>query len=276
MRPILLIVEYRGTLFHGWQCQEGVRTVQATLESGIEELTGEAIHVVTSSRTDSGVHGEAHPALVYPPRDLPLRAWLRGLNSLLPNDISIRQVARTVDDFEIRRDSQGKTYRYRIWNVSFPRALLADRSWHVPMHLDVPRMREGAAHFLGKHDMTSFRAAHCNSKSVLRDMESVEIRREGDLVEIRIRANAFLRNMVRIMVGSLVDVGRGVQESGWINDLIAARDRTLAGRTAPGRGLFLHRVHYPANCFTELLPAHGPLNDTTTSPKAKDKHDDIC
>ena len=274
MRPILLIVEYRGTRFHGWQCQEGVRTVQATLESGIEELTGQAVPVVTSSRTDSGVHGEAHPALVYPPRDLPLRAWLRGLNSLLPDDISIRQVARTVEDFEIRRDSQGKTYRYRIWNVSFPRALLADRSWHVPMHLDVPRMREGAAHFLGKHDMTSFRAAHCNSKSVLRDIELVQIHREGDLVEIRIRANAFLRNMVRIMVGSLVDVGRGAQEPGWISDLIAARDRTLAGRTAPGHGLFLHRVHYPASCFTEILPVHGPLGDAM-SAKTRDMDDDI-
>ena len=275
MRPILLIVEYRGTRFHGWQRQAGVRTVQATLERSIEELTGEFVPVVTSSRTDSGVHGEAHPALVYPPRDLPLRAWLRGLNSILPDDISIRQVARTVDDFEIRRDSQGKTYRYRIWNLSYTRALLADRTWFVPMHLDIDKMQEGAAHFLGKHDMTSFRAAHCNSKSVLRDIEFVQIRRDGDLVEIRIKANAFLRNMVRIMVGSLVDVGRGRQEPGWIRELIAARDRTLAGRTAPGHGLFMHRVHYPASCFTELLPAHGPLGDTTISTKARDMDDYI-
>jgi len=271
--PILLIVEYRGGGFHGWQRQDGVPTVQAVLEKGLAELLGRPITVVTSSRTDAGVHGAAHPALIRPPQDLPLKAYLRGLGSILPKDVSIRQVARTVDDFEIRRDAVGKTYVYRIWNERFQRALLADRSWHVPMPLDVSLMQEAAQAFLGDHDMTSFRASHCDSKNPLRCIDRVDVTRDGDLVRIRIRANAFLRNMVRIMVGSLVDVGRRRQEPGWIGELINARDRTLAGRTAPGHGLMLHRVHYPLDRFTELLPEAGPLTDAAIS---QDRDDDFC
>ncbi len=273
MSPVLLIVEYRGTRFHGWQRQDGVPTVQAVLEDCLAELHGRPIIAVTSSRTDSGVHGAAHPALIKPPQDLPLKAYLRGLSSLLPDDISIRQVARTVDDFEIRADSLGKTYIYRIWNERFRRALLADRSWHVPMPMDLARMREAAAHFIGEHDMTSFRAAHCDSKTPLRCIDAVDVTREGGLFQIRIRANAFVRNMIRIMVGCLVDVGRGIQEPGWIRDLLEIKDRTLAGRTAPGRGLMLHRVHYPLDRFTELLPKTGPLTDEVNS---EDRDDDFC
>ncbi|MFH1530825.1 MAG: tRNA pseudouridine(38-40) synthase TruA [Pseudomonadota bacterium] len=273
MSPILLIVEYRGGGFHGWQRQNGVPTVQAVLEKGLAEFLGHPITVVTSSRTDAGVHGAAHPALIKPPRDLPLKAYLRGLAAHLPDDVSIRQVARTVDDFEIRRDSLGKTYVYRIWNERFPRALLADRSWHVPMPLDASRMAEAAGAFLGQHDLTSFRAAHCDSKVPLRHIERVDVTRDGDIVRIRIRANAFLRNMVRIIVGSLVEVGRGTREPGWIRELIDARDRTLAGRTAPGHGLMLHRVHYPLDRFTELLPPAGPLTDSAIS---QDRDDDFC
>ena len=274
MSPVLLIVEYRGTRFCGWQRQEGVPTVQAVLEQALEELIGTRVTVLTSSRTDSGVHGAAHPALIKPPRDLPLKAYLRGLGSLLPSDVSIRQVARTVDDFEVRLDSRGKTYLYQIWNERFRRALLSDRSWHVPAPpLDIQRMNEAGRFFLGQHDMTSFRSAHCDSRTPLRNVDRVEVTRENGLVRIRIRANAFVRNMVRIMVGTLVDVGRGIKDPEWIRELLDARDRTLAGRTAPGRGLMLHRVHYPLDRFTELLPDIGPLTDAAFS---RDSDDEFC
>ncbi len=273
MSPILLIVEYRGTHYCGWQRQENGPTVQAVLEDALEELLGSRTVLVTSSRTDSGVHGAAHPAILKPPMDLPLKAFLRGLGSLLPNDVSIRQVARTRDDFLIRKHALGKTYIYRIWNERFRRALLADRTWHVPMPLDVDKMQSAAASFLGDQDMTSFRAAHCDSKTPLRTIDAVDVTRSGDLVEIRIRANAYVRNMCRIMAGSLVDVGRGLQSTNWIQELLDAKDRTLAGRTAPGHGLVLHRVHYPLDCFTELLPPVGPLNDAANS---RDINDDFC
>ncbi len=273
MSPILLIVEYRGTRFCGWQRQDGVPTVQETLERALAELLGERVTVITSSRTDSGVHGAAHPAFIKPPRDLPLRAYLRGLTTLLPNDVSIRQVARTVDDFLIRKDAFGKTYVYQIWNERFRRALIADRSWHVPMPLDVPKMQEAAQAFVGEQDMTSFRAAHCDSRTPLRTIQEVDVTRDGDIVRIRIRANAFVRNMCRIMAGSLDDAGRGAHGPGWIQELLDARDRTLAGMTAPGHGLLLHRVHYPLDRFTELLPEVGPLTDATIS---QDSKDDFC
>ena len=273
MSPILLIVEYRGTRFHGWQRQLGVPTVQAVLEKALAELLEVHVPVVTSSRTDSGVHGAAHPALLHPPRDLPLVAYLRGLNGLLPEDVSIRQVARTVDGFLVRKDALGKTYRYRIWNDRARRALLSDRSWHVPVPLDVDRMNAAAAMFRGEQDMTSFRASHCDSRTPLRTLDSVEVTRNGQLLTIQIQANAFVRNMVRIMVGSLVDVGRGIHEPGWIQELLDVKDRTLAGRTAPGHGLMLHRVHYPPDRFTELLPTAGPLTDTANS---QDSGDDFC
>jgi tRNA pseudouridine38-40 synthase len=272
--PILLIVEYRGTRYCGWQRQENGPTVQAVLEDALEELLGTKTTVITSSRTDSGVHGAAHPAIIKPPMDLPLKAYLRGLGSLLPSDVSIRQVARTVDDFLIRKDAKGKTYVYRIWNERFKRALLADRTWHVPMPLDVSHMQAAASSFIGEQDMTSFRAAHCDSKTPLRTIDAVDVSREGDLVKIRIRANAYVRNMCRIMAGSLVDVGRGLQSPGWIQELLDAKDRTLAGRTAPGHGLMLHRVHYPLDRFTELLPLVGPLNDAAAN--SRDINDDFC
>lgn len=273
MSPILLIVEYRGTRFCGWQRQDGVPTVQETLERALEELLGAKTTVVTSSRTDSGVHGAAHPAVIKPRLDLPLKAYLRGLTSLLPHDVSIRQVARTVDDFLIRKDAVGKTYIYQIWNERFRRALLSDRAWHVPMPLDVDRMRLAAESFIGEQDMTSFRAAHCDSKTPQRTIQEVDVTRKGDVVQIRIRANAFVRNMCRIMAGSLVEVGRGVRDPGWIQELLDARDRTLAGMTAPGHGLLLHRVHYPLDRFTELLPEVGPLTDATNS---QDSDDHFC
>jgi len=263
--PVLLIVEYRGTRFCGWQRQAGVPTVQETLERALKELIGEPVPVVTSSRTDSGVHGAAHPALIHPPRDLPLKAYQRGLGALLPDDVSIRQVARTVDDFRIRKDSIGKTYVYRIWNARFTRALLADRSWHVPVPLDVPAMTTAAAHFRGEHDMTSFRAAHCQSRSPRRRIDAVDVTRRGDLVQVRIHANAFVRNMARIMVGTLTEIGSGAQDPGRVRHLLEVRDRTLAGRTAPAHGLMLHRVRYPPDRFIELLPETGPLDDETFS-----------
>jgi len=259
--PVVLIVEYLGAAFHGWQRQEGLPTVQAVLEDAVARLLGCAVPLRTSSRTDAGVHGEAHPAMLMPPRDLPLAAYLRGLGSLLPAELSVLQVARAREGFDVRRDALGKTYRYRIWNGRERRPLEAGRAWHVPQRLDEARMEDAASHLLGEHDLSSFRAVHCDSVSVYRNVERITVRREGELLELRIRANAFLRNMARIIVGTLVEVGRGARPPEWIPEVLEARDRTRAGRTAPAHGLYLHRVHYPEGCFAELLPVAGPLGD---------------
>ena len=264
MSTILLILEYDGTGFHGWQRQAGARTVQQDLEGALARLQPGAFTLLTSSRTDAGVHAAFHPVAFRTDSPLPLHAYLRGLNSLLPADLCVRQAAWAQDDFEPRRSALGKTYRYLVWNARTRRALLATRSWHVPVPLDVETMATAARHFLGEHDLSAFRASHCDSHSTMRLVQRLDVERAGDLVTITIRANAFLRNMARIIVGTLVEVGRGAQEPGWIPELIAGRDRTRAGRTAPPQGLCLERVHYPRELFLALEPEEGLLTEPWT------------
>jgi tRNA pseudouridine38-40 synthase len=253
-RHLLLILEYRGTNFHGWQRQDGQRTVQGEVEDALARLEGHPCILRTSSRTDAGVHALAHPAGLHTERNLPLMAYFLGLNSMLPPDVAVRQVLEVGPDFDARRSSRGKRYLYRIHNSPGRRPLHAETSWHLPMPLDLDAMRRAALHFLGEQDMSAFRSAHCDSKSTIRNIRAVDITKEGDLVTIEIEANAFLRNMARVMVGSLVEVGRGSHPPEWLAQVIATKDRTLAGVTAPAHGLCLKVVYYAPSEFLDLLP----------------------
>lgn len=241
-----LIVEYDGTDFHGWQLQPEARTVQGVLEQAVAQLFGEAVRVAAAGRTDAGVHaaGQVVAFTVANPR--PPETVLRALNALTPFDVSIRAVETVDDDFDPRRAACGRVYRYRIWNASWRSPFWRRYAWHIARPLAVERMAAAATVLIGEHDFTSFRAADCDAAHPMRVIYRSEITAVDRQVIYTVEANAFLRSMVRNLIGTLVEVGFGERDAGAIVELLAARDRTLAGDTAPACGLCLERVKYPS------------------------------
>ena len=249
-RRILLLVQYDGTDFNGWQVQSEQRTVQAVLEGAISGMTQTPVRCRASSRTDAGVHARGLPVMFETETHIPLRGFERGLNGLLPWDLSIVAAAEVGPEFDVRRSSLGKTYSYQIWNGPSRSALLTRAAWHVPMPLDVAAMAEAAVPLLGEHDFSSYRAASCQARTATRRLTRLTV--EGEprgLLRVTVEGNAFLQHMVRILVGTLVEVGRGFQSMAWPGEALAARSREAAGPTAPGRGLCLERVRYDPDPF---------------------------
>lgn len=245
MRNIRLIIEYDGTGYAGWQVQKEVPTVQGELVRAVKALTGEDIVVNGASRTDAGVHAMAQTANFITGSSIPERGILQGLNSLLPGDIVIKDVTVVPEVFDSRRASKGKTYLYRVINRPYPSALLRRYSWFVFKPLDVWLMREAARHFIGEKDFSSFMAADSDARHAVRNVNSFKIfEREEGLIELEVRGTAFLRHMVRIMVGTAVTVGKGSLKPDDVQRIIGAKDRTAAPVTAPPQGLFLVEVEY--------------------------------
>ncbi len=243
-RNLRLVVEYDGTAFAGWQRQDGQRTVQGSLEEAFKTMTGEAVIVRGAGRTDAGVHAEGQVANVFVATKIPTGGYLRGLNSYLPRDVVVVDVADADPAFDARRSARGKIYRYRIWN-HLVRSALHDRySWHQRRALDVHAMRRAAALFVGEHDFRGFRASDCDRKNTVRLMRRFDVGRQGALVTCEVEGTAFLKNMVRIMVGTLTAAGRGEMTDAEIRHVLEGGDRTLAGVTAPACGLALVRVLY--------------------------------
>ncbi|HEY6478213.1 MAG TPA: tRNA pseudouridine(38-40) synthase TruA [Polyangia bacterium] len=243
-RRFRAVVEYDGTGFSGWQRQREERTVQGVLEDAIREMTGESVFVRGAGRTDAGVHADGQVAtfdldLVIPPRGL-----LRGLNSILPVDLALVDVAEAAPDFDARFSARGKVYRYTIWAhfVRSPRR--ARHAWHVREPLDTEAIRTAAAALVGDHDFRAFRASDCDRRTTRRIVRAIDVDRQGALLTIDVEATAFLKNMVRILVGTLVDVGRGRIEPGAVPRMLETGDRAAGGMTAPARGLTLLRVIY--------------------------------
>ena len=244
-RRILLLVQYDGTDFCGWQVQVGQRSVQETLETAISTMTQTPVRCRASSRTDAGVHARGLPVVFPTEKTIPLHGFERGLNGMLPWDLSILAAAEVDAGFDVRRSSRGKTYSYQIWNGPNRAALLWRTAWHVPAPLDVAAMREAAHSLVGEHDFTSFRASSCQAASPVRNLTRLSIDGEPrGLIRITVEGNAFLQHMVRILVGTLVEVGRAYQPVSWPGQALAAKSRDAAGPTAPGRGLCLERVRY--------------------------------
>ena len=246
VRHLLLLVEFDGTAFHGWQQQAEDRTVQAELSRAVAAMVGTSVTLRASSRTDAGVHAEALPVAFRTGARIPCEGFRRGLNSLLPADVAVTAVREVDPSFDPRRSSRGKRYRYDVWNAGWPSPLRARRSWWVRgTTLDTAAMQAAASHLLGEHDFSTFRAAHCDAKTPHRRLTRMEVSRPAeDEVRIVVEGDAFLRNMVRILAGTLVDVGRGRRAPDEMPALLAARDRRLAGPTAPPQGLTLERVFY--------------------------------
>jgi len=244
MRTIKLTIEYEGTNYAGWQIQPNGLAVQQVVEEALARLAGEAIRVVSSGRTDAGVHARGMVACFRTEKSLPLKAFSDGLNALLPPDIAVREAVEAPPGFNPRRDATAKHYRYTIFNSARRAPLSRLFVWRIGGALDVPAMAAAAGHFIGEKDFGAFRASNCCAKTTVRRIDSLEISRDGDLVTIDVVGSGFLKNMVRIMVGTLVEIGRGKQGADIVPRLLESGDRRLAGVTAPPQGLCLVEVFY--------------------------------
>ena len=243
-RKLRLTVEYDGTDFSGWQRQLEQRTVQATLEDTLFEVIGERTEVRGAGRTDAGVHAAGQVASLTISNRIPPHGLLRGMNSLLPSDVALVDAAEADAGFDARFSARGKVYRYRIWNHLVRSPLHARTSWHCRRALDLEAMREAAATLRGEHDFRGFRASDCDRRNTVRVIRGFEIRKEGALIEIDVEGTAFLKNMVRILAGTLADVGRGKLTVQSVLRALEQGDRAAGGVTAPAAGLTLLRVIY--------------------------------
>ena len=243
-RVLRVVVAYDGTDFSGWQRQPGRRTVQGCLEDGLRELLGEEAFVRGAGRTDAGVHADGQVASFSLASRIPPHGLLRGLNSILPVDVALLDVAEAAPDFDARFSARGKVYRYTVWNHMVRSPRHARTTWHVRRALDMTAIREAAAALVGEHDFRAFRAADCERRTTRRIIRRLDVDRQGAILSLDVEATAFLKNMVRILVGTLVDVGRGTLPPEAIARMLETGDRAAGGMTAPPQGLTLLRVIY--------------------------------
>jgi len=246
-RNIKLTLEYDGTAYHGWQSQDNAVTVQDTVTAAVCRLTGEDCSLTGSSRTDAGVHALGFVCNFFTESKIPADKFSYALNTLLPDDIVVVKSEEVPPDFHSRYSAKAKQYRYLIYNSVFPSAILRHRAYHVYYKLDVDAMNEAAAYFAGTHDFLAFCAADTSVKTTVRTIKEAVVRRlpqDDRLIELSITGDGFLYNMVRIIAGTLVEVGFGKLSPQDIPDIIAGLDRRRAGRTAPAHGLYLAEVFY--------------------------------
>lgn len=243
---LALGVEYDGGGFHGWQTQPHARNVQDVLQEALSSVADHPVEVVAAGRTDTGVHASGQVVHFVTRAVRPARAWLLGVNSALPEDISVRWMREVAPDFHARYSAVARAYRYTLLRAPLRSALLRQRAWWVHQPLDVPAMTAAAVSLLGEHDFSAFRAAACQAKRPWRRMLRIALREEGECLHLEFMANAFLHHMVRNLVGVLYRIGRGEAEVGWAAEVLAGRDRQHRGITAPAQGLCLIGVEYPA------------------------------
>jgi len=251
MPRFCLLLEYDGTGYVGWQRQDNGVSVQSVLEQAAGRLAGGApVECIAAGRTDAGVHAEAQVVALDLARELSPATLREALNfHLKPHPVVVVRAALAPPGWHARFSAIGRGYRYRILNRRPRPALLAGRVWHVQVPLDAPAMQEAANSLLGRYDFTSFRAAACQAKSPLRTLDRLEVSRSGELIEIVAEARSFLHHQVRNMVGTLKLVGDGRWAVGRVAEVLAARDRSAAGPTAPPEGLCLTAVRYAADPF---------------------------
>jgi tRNA pseudouridine38-40 synthase len=244
MPRVKLIVAYEGTKYVGWQYQPNGLSVQQCLEQALAKMVGQVVRVYSSGRTDAGVHALGMVCHFDTERQLPFTAWREGLNRFLPSDIVVRDAEVVADDFNARYNANGKHYRYRILRDSIRRPLERRTSWQLKYDLDLELMRSAAQQFVGRHDFTAFRTTGGSTGTTIRDIFSVELSEEGSMLYIDVRGGGFLKNMVRMMAGTLVDVGRGKRPPEAIGAML--RDPNSGGLaiTAPSHGLCLVEVYY--------------------------------
>jgi tRNA pseudouridine38-40 synthase len=244
LRNIRLTLEYEGTAYAGWQVQEGVPTVQGELERVLAVMLKTPVRVTGSGRTDAGVHALGQVANFRTEASIPLSGFFLGLNALLPQDITVRRTDEVPLTFDSRRSAKEKTYQYFLHVGDAPSALGRRTSWRPHGRVDIVEMGRAAGFLVGTHDFSTFRSAGCDASHAVRAVHKVWVKPRAEYVEIGVTGTAFLRHMVRIIVGTLVEIGLGKRSAHAICELIEGRDRRLAGPTAPPQGLFLSEVRY--------------------------------
>ncbi len=244
MTRILLTIRYRGTAYHGWQVQPNGVTVQETLQNAIEAVTGVRSGVIGCSRTDAGVHAETFCCTFDTESPLRGERLALALNAHLPQDVAVRDAREVAAEFHPRYDARGKRYVYRVWNGRQRNPFFEENAIHIAVPLDNAKMDTAAKAFLGTHDFAPFCAAGSSVEDTVRTVSRCDVTREGDLVTVTVEADGFLYNMVRIMVGTLLDIVNGRLAEDVIPTIFAQNTRDAAGTTAPAKGLTLQDVFY--------------------------------
>jgi tRNA pseudouridine38-40 synthase len=243
-RTYRLVLAYDGTGFNGWQIQPQLPTVQGALLAAARALLGDEVRVIGASRTDAGVHALGQTASLVAGSALTAAAVQAALNGRLPREVRIVSATESATGFDARRAARGKRYLYLIDDGPVPAPLLRRYAWHVGGRLDVTAMRQALASLRGRHDFGAFCAAPGRAADPTCDVRAVHVRRRKAVVAVALSADRFLHHMVRNVVGSAVEVGRGAEPPGWLAEVLRSRDRTRAGPTAPPQGLTLLRVLY--------------------------------
>jgi len=245
MRTLKLVIEYDGRHYRGWQRQKNGLSIQEVLEGKMAVITGEQPKVIGSGRTDAGVHALGQVAHVRIASAIPLKSLCNGLNSLLPEDIAIVGIEEVRKDFHARIDARSKTYLYRICNRPTRSPLLRCHAWSVYKPLDRQAMAEAAGYLVGTHDFRSFSTVHTEVKTFVRTILHLDVEgASGGMIDISVEADGFLRYMVRTVVGTLVEVGKGRRQPEGMTAILQACNRDAAGMTAPAHGLYLKEVQY--------------------------------
>jgi len=244
MRNIKITLEYDGTDYYGWQRQKNALSIQGLVEKVLKKVLREKINLIGAGRTDSGVHAKGQVANFRTRSELSLERIQKALNANLPKDICIKRIKEAKKTFNARFDTVGKLYRYEIYSGGEKMPLSRRYSLQIPYKLDVKAMRKAITKLLGKHDFSSFRSSNSNTKTSVRTIKKVSVRKNARRIIIDIEADGFLYNMVRVIVGTLVEIGRGKLSPLSMRKILSARNRSLAGPTVPARGLMLIKVRY--------------------------------
>ncbi|WP_313466765.1 tRNA pseudouridine(38-40) synthase TruA [Carnobacterium sp.] len=245
MRNIKMTIEYDGGRYQGWQrLGDSDKTIQGKIENTLSEMTKTKIEIIGSGRTDAGTHAKGQVANFKTTSNLDLMAMRDHLNTYLPRDIIVKELEEVPERFHARYNVSGKKYSYYVWNTVVPSAFERNYSYHYPEQLDVEKMNEACSKLIGTHDFIGFSALKKTKKSTVRTIDEITIHREGDLLHFTFVGEGFLYKMVRIMMGTLLEIGAGVMEPTYIDAIFESGIRSDAGMTVPSQGLFLDEVSY--------------------------------
>ena len=258
MRNLKVMIAYRGTKYHGFQRQSNAMTVQEMLERHVSKVLNEPVTICGCSRTDTGVHANRFVFNVRTGSNIRCLGFVRGVNGLLPDDISILSCEDAPEDFHARYSCVGKEYIYKIHCSESKDPFSTDLKLHYRRPIDIQKLRHSAEYFIGTHDFASFCADCTAVASTVRTIFTFEIENSGDSVNVLVKGDGFLYNMIRIIVGTLLDINEGRLDPDSIPDILAAKNRLAAGRTAIAHGLYLNRVFYSRE---EMLPAGTTADD---------------
>lgn len=244
MRTILLLIEFDGTSYSGWQLQSNAGSIQEVVENALAQVLGNHARLYPSGRTDAGVHAKGLAAHFRCDTNLPLKAFREGLNSLLPQDIAVKHALEMSSDFHARYSAKGKWYRYTIYQAKVRSPLVARTSWQISEKLDIKLMKTAAQNLIGQHDFSGFRTSGCAAQKTVREIFDIQIIAQDSYLFIDVKGSGFLKNMVRMIVGTLVEIGRCRRPVEDIQKILLKEKGMRSGPTAPAHGLCLEEVWY--------------------------------